>query len=79
MILLTREEISELTIEQCQTELTNLAKEYDLDLDHSLLDKSIQGQIDSITNMMLWLEDRIKSLDLTEKLIKANEIRWAKI
>lgn len=79
MILLTREEISELTIEQCQTELTNLAKEYDLDLDHSLLDKSIQQQIDSITNMMLWLEDRIKSLDLTEKLIKANEIRWAKI
>jgi hypothetical protein len=35
--------------------------------------------VDKIANQMLWLEDRIRSIQMTETAIQANKTRWANV
>jgi hypothetical protein len=77
-MILSKEQVAELTEEECEKHLKKLAKAYPLDKELSLLDKAIFDQVDEIANTLLWLEDRIKSLDISEKLSKANDARWGR-
>jgi hypothetical protein len=43
------------------------------------LTPEVFDQVEAIANTLLWLEDRIKNLDLSEKLSKANDARWGRV
>ena len=74
-MILTKEQVAELTEEECQKHLKKLAKAYPLE---KPITAELWPQVDDIANTLLWLEDRIKSLDLSEKLSKANDARWGR-
>jgi nicotinate-nucleotide pyrophosphorylase len=76
-MILNKEQVELLTDVECEQHLKKLAKAYPLDKELALLDKATFDQVDEIANTLLWLEDRIKSLDISEKLTKANLARWA--
>lgn len=73
-MLLTKEQIAELTEEQCQKQLKKLAKAYPLE---KPITAELWPMVDEVANTLLYLEDRIKNLDLSEKLANANKARWA--
>ena len=74
-MILTKEQVAELTEEECEKHLKKLAKAYALE---KPITAELWPQVDDIANTLLWLEDRIKSLDLSEKLSKANDARWGR-
>ena len=74
-MILTKEQVAELTEEECEKHLKKLAKAYPLE---KPITAELWPQVDDIANTLLWLEDRIKSLDISEKLSKANDARWGR-
>jgi hypothetical protein len=58
--LLNKEQVENLTYEQCQTALKQLSKKYDLEKPISKLNKEEWANCDAVCNTLLWLEDRIK-------------------
>jgi hypothetical protein len=52
-----------------------LAKTYALE---KPITAELWTEVDDIANTLLWLEDRIKALDISEKLTNANNARWGK-
>ena len=75
-MLLTKEQVAEFTEEECQKHLKKLAKSYPLE---KPITAELWPQVDDIANTLLYLEDRIKSLDISEKLTNANNARWGKV
>jgi hypothetical protein len=74
-MLLSKEQVAELTEEQCEKHLKLLAKTYALE---KPITAELWPQVDDIANTLLWLEDRIRALDISEKLTNANNARWGK-
>ena len=74
-MLLSKEQVAEFTEEECQKHLKKLAKAYPLE---KPITPELWPQVDDIANTLLYLEDRIKSLDISEKLTNANNARWGK-
>lgn len=74
-MILNKEQVDTFTEKECQQHLKKLAKAYPLE---SPITDKLWPQIDLIVNSFLYLEDRIRFLDLTEKLSKANMARWGK-
>ena len=75
-MILNKEQVDIFTEKECQTHLKKLAKAYPLE---SPITDKLWPQIDLIVNSFLYLEDRIKSLDISEKLSKANDARWGRV
>ena len=74
-MFLTKEQVAEFTEEECQKHLKKLAKAYPLE---KPITAELWPLVDDIANTLLYLEDRIKSLDISEKLTNANNARWGK-
>lgn len=78
-MILTREQVDALTIEECESALKRLERKFPINREITKLTPEVYDQVDAIAETLLYLEDRIKSIDLTEKLAIANAIRWKKI
>lgn len=61
--ILTKDEIEALTYKECKAALKLLEKTYDMDMPYHKLPKEVRDLCDDIGNTLLWLEDRINSLD----------------
>jgi len=77
MEFLTREQVNLLSIKDCKQQLKDISKEYDLDKPLHLIWQQVWDNLDDIVNTILYLEDRIKHLELSENLTKINLARWA--
>ena len=78
MNFLTREQVYSLDHAECTDQLKLLTSTYALDKPITEIWEQVWDDLDSITNMILYLEDRISQLELSETLSKANAIRWNK-
>lgn len=72
---LTQEQVEVMTADECNKHLKLLSKTYALE---KTIDKEIWPFVDSVTNTLLWLEDRIRYLQQSENAIHANKIRHGK-
>lgn len=73
MKLLTHEEIQQLTESQAQAQLTLLETTYKVDtplVKHPKREE-VFAYMDEITNNLLWLEDRIKYVQMCDRLDSA--------
>lgn len=59
MNILTKTQVEELTYKQCQQHLGALATEYNLDLPLTECWERVWPILDELTDMILYLEDRI--------------------
>ena len=75
---LTQEEISQLTQEQAQTKLDALEASGILDKPLNKLSKQHWDQMDDIANTLLWLEDHIASIKLSDQMRAARYAALAK-
>ena len=71
--MLTKEQIAELTEEQCQKQLKKLAKAYALD---KPITAEVWPMVDEVANTLLYLEDRIKHLGQLDNIAAAGQARW---
>jgi ATP-dependent Lon protease len=78
-MILNKEQVEEFSKEQCEKELKRFERTYPLNRELKKLTPELFDQVDTIADTLLWLEDRIKSLDLGEKLSKANDARWGRV
>jgi hypothetical protein len=62
-LFLTREQVENLTYEECQQALAALAKAYDFDANVSPLMTGIWPVLDDVIDTLLYLEDRIKRFE----------------
>jgi hypothetical protein len=76
MVILTHEQIAALDEAECKHALKKLTRTYAIE---KPITSQTWAQVDVIANTLLWLEDRIKSLDISEKLSKANDARWGRV
>jgi hypothetical protein len=72
---LTQEQVEAMTADECSKHLKLLAKTYALE---KTIDKEIWPFVDSITNTLLWLEDRIRYCQASDNAIQANKIRYGR-
>jgi hypothetical protein len=77
--MINKEQIDALSKEQCEKELKRFERTYPLNKELKKLTPEVFDQVEAIANTLLWLEDRIKNLDLSEKLSKANDARWGRV
>jgi hypothetical protein len=79
-LLLTLEQVQELTEEQAEKHLKRLEKHYHVDTPFGKLDNFLELwlQIDEITNTMLYLEDHISRQQMLERVSNAGSQRWSK-
>lgn len=75
---ITSEQADQLDQEQCEQLLKKLARKYPLQKEYVQLAAEIQLQADTIANSLLYLEDRIRHIEMTENLERANAARWSK-
>lgn len=77
-MLLTKEQIDLLTQEQAEKALRKIEREFKVDKPfHDYMTPELWNQLDDIANAMLYLEDRIAHIKMSENAAKANEARWA--
>ena len=72
-MLLTKEQIAELTEEQCQKELKKLDKAYSLD---KPITAEVWPMVDEVANTLLYLDDHIKHLGQLDNIAAAGQARW---
>lgn len=77
-MILTREQIDPMTEAECRQALVQLAQDHRLDTPISELTKEEWAQVDDVGNTLLWLEDRIQRIKMTELGQQANLARWGK-
>jgi hypothetical protein len=77
MEFLTREQVELLDHSECQKHLKALTKKYDLN--KSLTDcwQEVWPDLDQIVDTLLYLEDHIKHLELSETMTRTMTARWA--
>ena len=73
---LTKQQVEELELEQCHAQLKKLAGTYPLNTELAKLNAATLAIVDDIANSLLYLEDRIKHIEQTANLEKANAARW---
>lgn len=76
-MFLTREQVEELTLTEAKQTLKLLNKTYDLNKSIGTLDPSIYSDLDNITNTLLYLEDHIHRLEISETLSESSTLRWS--
>ncbi len=72
---LTQKQVEAMTADECSKHLKLLAKTYALE---KTIDKEIWPHVDSISNALLWLEERIRYCQASENAINANKIRYGR-
>jgi uncharacterized protein YhaN len=77
MQFLTREQVELMSVDQCQECLDLLAQTWDLDQPLEQNWDRVWPNLDQIVDTMLYLEDRLKTLEMSQNLSKALTIRWA--
>jgi hypothetical protein len=77
-MIYTKEEIFEMDLKTASKCLKDSEREYRVEepLLHNMGNWVL---VDKIANQMLWLEDRIRSIQMTETAIQANKTRWANV
>jgi hypothetical protein len=75
MTLLTKEQIDLLTQDQARAALRRLHKDYEIDTPVNKINYETWSNFDLIVNCLLYLEDRIKYVEMTDhlKLIRHGE------
>jgi len=77
-MFLTQEQASEMSLEDCQSHLKKLARNYKLE--KPLLEnwETLWPITDELANTILYLEDRVKAFELAETVKRANDARWGR-
>jgi hypothetical protein len=76
-MFLTREETALLTREQCEKHYKKIAKTYNLDMPLHKCWEQVWPDLDQIVDTLLYLEDHIKHLELSEQMTQTMTARWA--
>ena len=76
-MFLTREECQLLTAEQTQDHLKKISKTYNLDMPLSKCWEQVWPDLDQIVDTLLYLEDHVKHLELSEQMTRTMTARWA--
>ena len=77
-VLLTQEQIATLNEAECRRALERLDKEYPMDTPLQELPIEIRQITDLIGNTLLWLEDRLKELAISDQMTKVRQGRTDK-
>jgi hypothetical protein len=67
-MILTREQVEELDLKAAETALKRLHKNYQIDTPVNKIDYETWLNFDDVCNTLLWLEDRIKYIKMTDHL-----------
>jgi hypothetical protein len=70
---LTKEQVELMTADECNKHLKLLSKTYALE---KPITPEVWPVVDSIADTLLYLEDRIRYIQLSENAIQANKTRW---
>ena len=76
-MFLTHQQAEELTLTEAKQHLKLLTKTYDLNKSIRILDPSVWPDLDAIADTLLYLEDRIHRLEVSETLSESSTLRWA--
>lgn len=77
-VLLTQEQISTLNEAECRLALEQLEETFPLDEPLNQCFVKVWDQLDDIVNTLLWLEDRIKEIQVVEQMTKIRAVRTEK-
>jgi hypothetical protein len=72
----TKEQSDLLTVEECETAIKVIYSNFPMTKPAIHMTKEELAQVDNVVHTMCHLQDRIQKLQVTEKLAKANKIRW---
>jgi hypothetical protein len=78
MQFFTREQVAEFDHKQTVKHLKALTKEYDLDKPLTEQWQLVWTDLDQIVDTLLYLEDHIRHLELSETATRTMTARWAK-
>jgi uncharacterized coiled-coil protein SlyX len=76
-MILHKEQVDQMTTEQCQAHINLLDKKFPMTKALSKLTPEQFAQIDDMANTLLYLEDRMRYIQQSETAIAANKARWA--
>lgn len=76
-MFLTKEETALLTREQCEKHYKKIAKTYNLDMPLTKCWEQVWPDLDQIVDTLLYLEDHVKHLELSEQMTRTMTARWA--
>jgi hypothetical protein len=77
MEFFTREQVAEFDYKETVKHLKALTKEYNLDKPLTEQWQLVWSDLDQIVNTLLYLEDHIKHLELSETMTRTMTARWA--
>jgi len=77
-MILHKEQVDQMTTEQCQEHINLLDKKFPMTKALSKLTPEQFAQIDDMANTLLYLEDRIKAFEVAETVKRANDARWGR-
>jgi hypothetical protein len=72
----SKEQADLLTVEQCEAAIKVIYSSFPMTKPAIHMTKEELAQVDDVVHTMCHLQDRIQKLQVTEKLAKANKIRW---
>jgi hypothetical protein len=75
-MILHKEQVDQMTTEQCETALKSLNKTYPFE---KPISTEVWPLVDDITSTLLYLEDRIRYIQQSETAIQANKTRWGNL
>jgi hypothetical protein len=76
MLLLTAEQVESMTLEQCRSHLKAVTKQYNLNKPITEIWQDVWPILDDIVNTILYLEDHIHKLEVSDTLSKSTTLRW---
>jgi len=71
MLFSSKEEVSELNTEQAQERLKQILQTWDIETPIGLIPKETWDLADDICNNILWLEDRIHAIEVSNNIKEA--------
>lgn len=77
-MFLTLDQASEMSKEQCEAHIKKLARKYKLEKPIKEVWAEVWDDLDPIVNTLLYCEDRISAIELSERLKFANDSRWGR-
>lgn len=77
-MFLTLEQANEMSKEECQAHIKKLARKYKLEKPITEVWTEVWADCDDIVNTLLYCEDRIDSIETSERLKYANDVRWGR-
>jgi hypothetical protein len=77
-MILHKEQVDEMTSEQCSKHLKLLDKSFPMDKYLGLLTPEQFAQVDDVANTLLYLEDRIRYIQASDNAINANKVRYGR-